>query len=236
MKTFNLSTFLQEYNVEIPMLQRDYAQGRISNEKVAKDFLKAIFDALDSDEGKLHIDFIYGYQDNEKFYLIDGQQRITTLWLLHVYFHKFLGEIPKDSYLYHFSYSVRVSSKTFCKKLLKENFIEDKKPSEAILLQGGTFANEEDLRSDPTIKAMLHMLDLIHEKTLNKDINKLINRLQNLTFYLFDMGKFELGEELYIKMNARGKQLSKYENLKAFIEESNELHNNQEICTKIDTI
>ena len=79
----NLKNFLEKYNVEIPMLQRDYAQGRKSKENIAKDFLEKIFEVLKGKTKNLHIDFIYGYRENDKFILVDGQQRITTLWLIH---------------------------------------------------------------------------------------------------------------------------------------------------------
>lgn len=84
----NLKNFLDEYNVEIPMLQRDYAQGRKSKESIAKDFLEKIFEVLKGKSENLHIDFIYGYSENNKFILVDGQQRITTLWLIHFIIYK----------------------------------------------------------------------------------------------------------------------------------------------------
>lgn len=67
----NLKDFLKKYNVEIPMLQRDYAQGRKSKENIAKDFLEKIFEVLNGKTKNLHIDFIYGYRENDKFILVD---------------------------------------------------------------------------------------------------------------------------------------------------------------------
>ena len=91
--TLNLKDFLSKYNVEVPILQRDYAQGRKSQENVANEFLEAIFSLLCGNKKSLHIDFIYGYKEGEKFILIDGQQRITTLWLLHFYLYKKAGRL-----------------------------------------------------------------------------------------------------------------------------------------------
>lgn len=234
--TTNLKDFLANHNVEVPMLQRDYAQGRKSQEKVAKEFLDAIFTVLCGNKKSLHIDFIYGYKEGEKFILIDGQQRITTLWLLHFYIYKKaqkLESISKE--LAKFSYAVRDSSKKFCKNLLKKDFDLSKNPSKAILDKGGEFEKEENLRSDPTIKAMLNMLDLIYARLNNKiDLETLIKNLDKITFYVFDMGEFSLGEELYIKMNARGKQLSHYENLKAYIESDSKIADNHTLLASID--
>lgn len=232
----NLKAFLVNHNVEVPILQRDYAQGRKSQEKVAKEFLDAIFAVLCGKIESLHIDFIYGYKEGEKFILIDGQQRITTLWLLHFYTYKKaqkLESISKE--LARFSYAVRDSSKKFCKNLLKKDFALDKNPSKAILDKGGEFEKEENLRSDPTIKAMLNMLDLIYVRLDSKtDLEILIKNLDKITFYAFDMGEFSLGEELYVKMNARGKQLSHYENLKAYIESDSKIAENHTLLASID--
>ncbi len=48
------------------------------------------------------------------------------------------------------------------------------------------------------------------------------------------MGRFSLGEELYVKMNARGKQLSHYENLKAYIESNSKIADNHTLLANID--
>lgn len=237
----NLKELLNKYDkIEIPMLQRDYAQGRKSQISVANEFLDAIFMVLnDSKQEKtLHIDFIYGYQENNKFLLIDGQQRITTLWLLYFYIYKkagLLNLIVKK--LGKFSYSVRKSSKNFCQNLLNEDFDLLLKPSEAITKNVGAFEDTQNLNNDPTIKAMLNMLDLIHMRVNKnkKDFKKLAKNLDNITFNEFnmDMGDSRLGEELYIKMNARGKQLSRYENLKSFIEKG-KIGNDNKLLRTID--
>lgn len=233
----NLKELLKKYRIEVPILQRDYAQGRKSQSKIANEFLSAIFNVLNGKRQSLHIDFIYGYQENDKFLLIDGQQRITTLWLLHFYLYKKAGCLEQiKNLLAKFSYNTRRSSANFCKNLLKKDFDINEKPSEAIKNKGGEFEKAENLNNDPTIKAMLNMLDWIFEEVKNKrEIKKLAENLDNITFDLFDMGKFELGEELYIKMNARGKQLSKYENLKSFIEKDSKISKDQKLLESMDT-
>ncbi|MBW5410777.1 DUF262 domain-containing protein, partial [Brachyspira hampsonii] len=80
----NLKNLLSKYNVVIPMLQRDYVQGKKSKISIAEAFLHNIFGVLDGNQNKLHIDFIYGYLEDNNFILIDGQQRVTTLWLLYL--------------------------------------------------------------------------------------------------------------------------------------------------------
>lgn len=108
----NLMQLLIEHKVEIPMLQRDYAQGRVSQKNIAKRFLDAIFEVLEGKRANLHIDFIYGYHENGKFLLLDGQQRLTTLWLLYFYFYKKFGRFDEAKNW------LKNSAKTSCKKML----------------------------------------------------------------------------------------------------------------------
>ena len=78
--------------IEIPILQRDYAQGRKEEGEVRTLFLNSLFQALNSnDESRqpLDLDFVYGnFEDGQSktFSVLDGQQRLTTLFLLHWYF------------------------------------------------------------------------------------------------------------------------------------------------------
>lgn len=149
----NLKELLAKYNkIEIPMLQRDYAQGRKTQISIANEFLDSIFVVLEGKKESLHIDFIYGYMQDRKFLLIDGQQRITTLWLLHFYIYKRanVSEVEKE-FLKKFSYSVRKSSKQFCQNLLTKDFDLSIKPSEAIAKKVGIFESAENLNNDPTI-------------------------------------------------------------------------------------
>lgn len=220
------------FSIEIPALQRDYAQGRWAQKGIGKGFVNALIKALDGgDKAKgLHLDFIYGYvegQDSKKLILIDGQQRLTTLWLLHLYLCKRLelegqvkGSDDMKDWLGRFSYVARSGAKEFCQALLEQNFLdsEAKKPSELIYDKSPLFGGMRLLRHDPTVAAMLNMLDWIHEEVKDKNLDRLVKNLNKITFDFFDMEQFGLGEELYIKMNARGKPLSEYENLKALIE------------------
>ena len=85
---FTLTKLLNQYEIEIPAIQRDYAFGRRGEWAKRNNFIESIQIAIENNE-KLHLDFIYGKNDeNKRFILLDGQQRITTLWLVAVYFHK----------------------------------------------------------------------------------------------------------------------------------------------------
>src|SRR5262245_34667894 len=78
--------------IEVPLIQRDYAQGRDTEKEVRDDFLRALHRALTITTEKyssaLNLDFIYGsieQGESGDFLPLDGQQRLTTLFLLHWY-------------------------------------------------------------------------------------------------------------------------------------------------------
>jgi hypothetical protein len=75
---------------------------------------------------------------------------------------------------------------------------------------------------DPTIQAMLNMLDAIHLKF--RGFPEFYQRLTAqdspvITFRFLNLREFSLTDDLYIKMNARGKPLTPFENFKAKLEQ-----------------
>lgn len=93
--TYSFYTLLKDHTAVIPLIQRDYAQGRQNKwvNDIRDKFLTSLYDAvtLQVDKKPLILDFIYGELENSKFYPFakfypfDGQQRLTTLFLLHSY-------------------------------------------------------------------------------------------------------------------------------------------------------
>jgi len=79
--------------IEIPLIQRDYAQGRINENvnRIRERFLDTLCKALLPGATAVDLDFVFGDVvvgtdvNQGKFYPLDGQQRLTTLFLLHCY-------------------------------------------------------------------------------------------------------------------------------------------------------
>ena len=89
-------------------------------------FLKALYDSLQTNE-VLMLDFIYGSIEDNKLHPLDGQQRLTTLFLLHCYASIICNISNKESdLLNNFSYETRMTSRDFCRKLVSNlgNFSE----------------------------------------------------------------------------------------------------------------
>lgn len=230
--------FLKNHKIEIPVIQRDYAQGRIGKEKLREKFLADLKAALDGrlngDESQLKLDFVYGCNDNNNLNPLDGQQRLTTLWLLHWYIAYKAGKLKENISIFkRFSYETRASSLDFCEKLSNFHTKSDEKIIPLIQQQTWFFSA---WKQDPTIQAMLNMLggtsikdgeqkeiiDGVEEIFQNCEESKyieywgtLINDDCPIIFYYLDLQGLKLSDDLYIKMNARGKPLTSFENFKA---------------------
>ena len=212
----------KKLKISIPIIQRDYAQGRKDAATIRDKFLDEIFNRLNKEEN-LFLDFIYGSIEDDKFIPIDGQQRLTTLFLLHLYFAK--KERKDCEYLKGFTYETRSSSREFCEKLVDVVIDFSKDEISADIKNYSWFMPFWE--NDPTVKSMLVMLDAIHDKFKNSTF---YDRLENIKFSFLELKEFGLTDDLYIKMNARGKPLSEFENFKAEFEK--EL--SQEIKAKLD--
>lgn len=208
---------VQVKKIVIPIIQRDYAQGRIGTDvnRVRKRFLEALYRAVT--EKPITLDFVYGDIDAEGNMIpLDGQQRLTTLFLLHWYVAK-KEHIPEGEYAFlrNFSYETRYSARHFCKELVDYTPDLAGRLSEEIINQAWF---PLDWQRDPTISSMLVMLDAIEDRFCH--VADLWDKLQNrcITFYFLPIRDMGLTDELYIKMNSRGKPLTMFEHFKAELE------------------
>lgn len=231
-----------DFKIVIPMLQREYAQGREAVKEIRIEFLKALYNYLDEGVPGRDLDFIYGNVSDNAFIPLDGQQRLTTLFLLHWY----LSRITPDSSLRQlfdtalldesrqhcrFTYKTRVSSGEFCDALMLHDITFTTNNSQFSTLDSrfSTLNSPSKIiadknwfhlswKRDPTIASMLNMLDAMH--SLFHDRADFLPKLLDLespviTFMFMELERYHLSDELYIKMNSRGKPLTDFENFKA---------------------
>lgn len=214
METTTLKNLISESNsyeisgITIPRIQRAYAQGRSDTHavKTRERFLSAIHAGLINNG--LTLDFIYGNIQNGQLIPLDGQQRLTTLWLLHWYADKKEG--INDKRLARFSYNTRYSARDFLIKLVNYKPTLKTRLSDEIRNEGW-FPMEWN--NDPTVKGMLTMLDEIQKRFA--DIDDLWNKLDKINFYFRNIEEMKLTDDIYIKMNSRGKPLTDFEHFKA---------------------
>lgn len=220
--------------IEIPILQRDYAQGRKEEGEVRTLFLNSLCQALnnkDDSRQPLDLDFVYGnFEEGQSkaFSVLDGQQRLTTLFLLHWYLaikHGHIAEFRErfvtDEQRSRFTYKTRPSTTEFFDALTSKDIaISNATISKQIKNSQWFYLSWQQ---DPTVQACLNMLDAIQALFSQNDVN-LYERITNttepyITFQFLDLHSFGLSDELYIKMNARGKPLTIFENFKAKLEQ-----------------
>ena len=105
-------------SIEIPIIQRDYAQGRQDGATtvIRRDFLDVLVHALTTSE-PVSLDFIYGEVSDGVLKPLDGQQRLTTLFLLHWYIASRAGTLDAQAPWSQFRYATRLSAEYFCREL-----------------------------------------------------------------------------------------------------------------------
>jgi hypothetical protein len=235
--------------IEIPYFQRDYAQGRQDDsvKQIRTDFLDALYGAIGGDDpGEVGLDFVYGGVEEGTLRPLDGQQRLTTLFLLHWYFASRSGHLAQDHGWKRFSYATRQSARMFCERIVDAPLPDGEvAPSEWIKDQ---FWYLFLWRHDPTIQSMLVMIDAIHERFRKVDAATAWTRLTDVDdpavwFLLLRLSGLESSggrdmrtEDLYIKMNSRGKPLTEFENFKANFEKTIQSSPwSAEFARKVDT-
>ena len=172
-------------------------------------------------EGELHFD-IPNSDVNEPtkvFLPLDGQQRLTSLWLLHWMLCPETEAAAAKKLLSHFSYATRSSSRRFCAALvahigdgeLKQQLKTNK--AKSALMEAPWFLPA--WQKDPTVNSMIEMLVAIGIRLGEADTAPLWKRLQEgaITFTVIEIqsNEFRLTDELYIKMNNRGRLLTDWE-------------------------
>ena len=237
-ETYTLAElFSGNRRIVIPDLQRDYCWGNETNKKASgevgelvSDFINNLieqFGLQDSDE--LSLGLFYGYEvPANHIQLCDGQQRLTTLYLLLGLLNKKTGKFrhhlisdyeykhdDKEPYL---NYAIRESSLYFLSDLVCRFFIGGDEEVETIR-KSEWFFNEYNL--DPSINSMLSALKIIEKLLADKEVSWLESfgdwLLHKLTFLYFDMENRRNGEETFVVINTTGEPLSATQNLKPLV-------------------
>lgn len=219
----NLFALLSRYRVVIPGIQRHYVQGANNPkaESVRKQFIKEIFTAIEKKQNEFNLHFIYGPINTnveDSFVPVDGQQRLTTLWLIARYAaEKAEPSDRKDllSLLSRFTYEDRINAKRFCQALTCEDSRWDitQDPNPDILCQDWFV---DYWKEDETVASMIRMLSTIYEEwnkhqesiTAEDILEAIASKIR------FNLKIDAFGDDIYMKMNARGLQLTQWENFK----------------------
>ena len=204
--------------IEIPLIQRDYAQGRIGTDvaRIRARFLDVLHAALVDGE-PVGLDFVYGDVKKGTLCPLDGQQRLTTLFLLHWYLAARADRLRDLAGWKHLTYATRPSARRFCERLVEYRPPPEDQPAAWIRDQPWYLF---PWQHDPTVQSMLVVIDAIHTRFADTHCARAWRRLVDpeakaISFHLLPIAEMGLNEDLYIKMNSRGKPLTPFETFKA---------------------
>lgn len=279
-----------EIPVRIPKIQRDYAEGRdTENVKRKRRFLLTdMMQVLYGQRRDLSFDFVYGYMMRKGticsiknyndfkqnpgavFDPLDGQQRVTTLFLFYWFYGRANALIDKDGKHSLFIYETRPTSEEFCNWLVTKDakliidswrkIVDETKrsneenktkwetekdgdgkidpmlnrlryPEKKVPNLMGYITTLEDFKwdwhDDPNICSMIVVIESIYNLMTEMGLDyedgiKNSGNLDNITFQILDDLECD-GDELFEKMNARGKALTHFEETKSTLEEEMEI-------------
>lgn len=225
--------FDNDIKIIIPDLQRDYCWGETKCKtepnktlafKFAEDLIKNF---REKNNDPLPLGLIYGYEvPAGHIQLCDGQQRITTLYLLlgilnrrtQTLADRLISQREMDNnnepYL---QFAIRESTLYFMTDLVSNFFLSaDKELKVKDIQKQNWYFKDYDL--DPSVKSMLMSL---------KDMEEIVDNLQddepyrfayylcnNVRFIYYDMQTRLQGEETFVIINTTGESLSVTENIK----------------------
>lgn len=232
-KQYNIGQILSGNNVlQIPDMQRDYCWANtysdLNGKSLVFNFLNDLIDQSETHE-ELQMGLMYAYESPKHYIqLCDGQQRLTTIYLIISLLYKKLDNPTQikeciltnstDEIVPRFQYSIRETTMSFLtdfvKTILRLN--KTKKITSNYIKKQDWYFNEYN--QDPSIQNLLTAIDIIEEKLEDLSIDKAKSLsdflLGKVSFLYFDMQNRTFGEEQFVVLNTTGKPLTKTENLK----------------------
>lgn len=228
--------FSDDRKIVIPDLQRDYCWGSKDEKETNRvwKFVNSHYKLfLEFPDSISQIGLIYGYRDlSGRIMLCDGQQRLTTLFLLigminrkcegNPFQNNLISprELKEDDQEPYLQYAIRETSLSFISNLVTEFFLS-KHIANVSDVNSNLFWFYNQYLLDPTVVSMLDALGTMEEflsELSNDDALKFGQHIvNNLEFMYYDMENRANGEETFVIINTSGEPLTGMENLKPFM-------------------
>ena len=201
----NIEELLANYMV-VPEIQREYVWG--SNKNIVNQFIDSIKDNKD-----INVGFLYSYSNGNQEYIIDGQQRLTTLVMCLYYasikqkkYDDFITLLKVNSPNMSFTYRVRSNTEEFMQCLFNSGLYKEKEIKDSKWYHTCYDA-------DLSISSMIDLLNYLADIKFDVKYDDILN----IEFWYYPIDETSLGEDLYITMNSRGKTLDNAEKLKPLL-------------------
>ena len=201
----NIEELLGNYMV-VPEIQREYVWG--SNKNIVNQFIDSLKENKD-----INVGFLYSYSNGNQEFIIDGQQRLTTLVLCLYYASIIQGKygdfktlLKVNSSNMSFTYRVRSNTEEFMQCLFNSGLYKEKEIKDSKWYH-------VCYDSDISISSMIALLNYLTEIKFDVKYNDILK----IEFWYYPIDETSLGEDLYITMNSRGKTLDNAEKLKPLL-------------------
>jgi hypothetical protein len=233
-----------ESSKELEILDKLYADA---DELTKKAILKMKLELSVAKANTINIGFIYSYRPdyyvfndrNEDVYLIDGQQRFTTLFL--ILFYLSVKENRKDEFekMFRFNKNLEHIAFDYRVRTLTHNFFIDLISNTHSLQDLEEIRSKNwflsDYKSDTTVRSIVGnaqehrngTLPILNYHFKNETDTYFDYVKSQIKFWHFKTEETSQGEELYITMNSRGQQLADNENIRAKLFEEPRIKENQ---------
>lgn len=254
-KTYNLAQlFSGAYSIIIPDMQREYCWpsvvSNINNKNLVQNFVS---DLIKSDRNQtVQLGLLYAYESPKNdLQLCDGQQRITTIYLLLGNLYNRVEKPESKEAIKQFlvretvynrnrlKYAIRETTLHFLNDLVENYFLNgellNKQNTTMFIKQQEWYFNEYDL--DPSIQNILLALQDFEAFKEQLDDDFAYFLLNKIEFLFFDMLNRSYGEEQFVVLNTTGEPLTKTENLKPqFLGDLNQDNKKFENNTKTELV
>lgn len=233
-----------EVNIQIEALKNLL----ISADEQTRKSLTKVLEDLTNKVNPLNIGFLYSYRPdyyvfndrNDDVYLIDGQQRFTTLFLMLFYLAIKENKVENFTSLFRFDKKTEYLAFDYRVRTLTHNFFIDlisntKSIDDLLNIRSknwflSNYDNDVTVQSivGKDSKEIINGVFSILDNYFKKDDNSYFEYVKNhIKFWHFKTEETSQGEELYITMNSRGQQLADNETIRARLFDDDSVKANQ---------
>lgn len=209
--------------IVIPSLQRDYVQGNRCD-KISP-FIDYLLEGLEGKDG-IDLNYMYGTilkndDGTTSFVPIDGQQRMTTLWLLRLYLTARANVQQPGTHrpmVQRLEYRTREYAREFCRALSEHvDAIVTPELKLVDFTQQPWFIDA--WRHDVTVQGCMATLQIIDKEIGSRSASELLEQFDEKIRFSLQTLDDDINDDIYIKMNGRGIHLTEFENLKAWLDQ-----------------
>ncbi len=221
-QTKSVTELLTGVKYDIDFYQRGYEWQRRNIEELLND-LEAEFIASYSDEHEpqqvanyrhYFLGTIITISESGKRYIVDGQQRLTTLTLLLIYFHHLRTENPSIPYVAQLIYTEMFMQKSFTIA------VEEREDCMRALFEGKHFDVTD--HPDLSVRNLVERFKDIHDLFPDSLTGKALTYFVNWLLFCVDLVEIEAQTDdaaftIFETMNDRGVNLSQADMLKGYL-------------------